>query len=200
MKVCELCASRFEERETSCPKCRKLLGDFLARSLTKVEGSETIAMEVVVNLASRWGLSPFASGWRIVDILFRFGLAAALVWVTFNVWGNLEEQYHQAMNQLQTHDLQIQDALPHQRGMNPEETAQLVTNYGRLAISFADHIAAQRLNGIRQIAVILGLMAFLLTTAIGNYRSHRELNRLKATIGYLCSAEGQKFIARVMNE
>jgi hypothetical protein len=195
MKACTTCGGMYEDDWPNCPACAKKVGRLLSTSLTAPESLVHVTMRVIGRLHSTWGLQAGASGWRVVDMISRAVLVAALVAVIVTLIVVIPAAQASAQERLDSHARFIRDHRG--RNLSPVDREQTLINYERLHASASELVSEQTRDSWHHVWALLAIMALLVVSVLGKYRGHRNHNEMRAAIAFLCSPEGRPFVEQL---
>ncbi|MBI2931641.1 MAG: hypothetical protein HYY16_08315 [Planctomycetes bacterium] len=197
MKACLSCGATFVDELRACPSCSKRFGRLLAKPLRAPENLVKVTMDVIRKIESRWGFGSFAAGWRLLDIFLRISLTCVLISMAIFLSVRVEDSNHVAHERLASHRTIIADGTRNPRPLTSDELAQVMLNYQRLEASCEEMIETQTRDARLHVVVMALLVILLLASAVAQYRAYRETNAIKAAISFLCSPEGEPFVAQL---
>ncbi len=177
MPSCPACASPIPEGQSACPKCPP--------------ATDAMMRAQIADLDRRWSIHPFASGWRFVDIGIRVVLIFVLVWLAISLDSQLEAAREQGRRRLDTHRAFID-----QMGRSTD-VDQVRSNYASLHTAASEMFEAEIADRKLHIAALLAFIALLAVSAIGSWRTHKELSKLRRGFEFLFTYEGRQVLDRV---
>ncbi|MBI2930453.1 MAG: hypothetical protein HYY16_02280 [Planctomycetes bacterium] len=178
MPNCSRCNAPVPEGRNICTPCETAEFPKLDEALR----------EQLSDLNRRWSLHPFASGWRMIDIGLRVAVIFVLVWLTIALRTSIEDAEFKGREQLHTHEQAIS---------SETRDTELRDNYQKLFISTSQLFEEQ----VRDIKVhmfaLVVFIALLAISALGSYRTHKELAKLRSGFEFLFTYEGRKVLDRI---
>lgn len=186
MATCSRCSTPLPEGATACPKC---------------EGADYPKMDEALrgqlgDLNRKWSMHPFSSGWRIVDIALRVLVIFVLVGLTISLNARIEAAQFQGRQRLDGHR-SLLSTLEKARTLNEAQLEELRRGYGDLHVSASEMFEAEMLDRKLHIYVLLGFIALLAVSALGSYRTYKEIAKLRSGFEFMFTYEGRKVLDRV---
>jgi hypothetical protein len=191
-KACDACGKLYDEHKASCPHCARMVGRFLAQSLTVPEDAKGLLLTVLQKMESRWGLNSFASGWKLVDVGLRVVVIFVLISLAFSTSIMLQDADLSAQTKLADYRSVLRETAGPGKKASPE-MEHLQNNYERLLDSAVLLVEGQTRDSWVHVWVLLGLLAFILTTSISSYRAHKESNQIRAALAFMLTSQGRTF-------
>lgn len=186
MANCPRCSAPLAEGANACPKCEP--GEY--------PKMDEALREQLGDLDRRWSLHPFSSGWRIIDIGLRVVAMLVLVWLSISIWTQIESAQFQERQRLDSHRALL-DRLQHKTALTEIELDEMRRSYEALHRSTSEMFEAEMLDRKLHVFALLAFIALLAVSALGSYRTHKELAKLRSGFHFLFTYEGRRVLDRV---